>query len=201
MPVSIQVFPAERSGPVAAGGSYAVPSRFTAIIDDPDQPYAVALDIRVGVGGAEILTCQLSWRDWKQPGGVTPKGLREVRLGEALVQALDAARFEREEIAGGPLAGHFRLPGDDASTAYGGPGIRMDGTPNRGAPGRGRVMTNDHLENVAQVYRAAEASGAPVEAVRRQFFTNRATASRWIAQARDRGILERPAQRAKEGEQ
>lgn len=197
--MDVQVFPAPGAGPVAAGGDRAVPSRFTALVDDPAQPYLIGLDVRVGVTGAEVLMLQLQWRNPAQIGGVKAEKLREVKLARALRQAVEAASVPREEIATGPLAGHFRVPGTPEGSAYGGPGIRLDGTPQRGGPGRGRTMTTDHLAKVAEVYRAAEPGGKPVEAVKQAFFTNRSTASRWVAQAREYGLLERPRRTRQEG--
>lgn len=194
---SVTVIPAERSGPIAAGGTFAVPSRFTAWVDDETQPYLIGLDIRVTMAGAEVLMTQLQWRDWNSPGGVTTKGLRAVKLGTAVQHALKAARFQREEIEQGPLAGHFRLSGDPPGVAHGGPGIRADGRPFKGGPGRGRVMSNEHLEEVADVYRDALSGGKPVEAVREHFSTNRSTASRWVGEARKRDILEESTRRDK----
>lgn len=72
-------------------------------------------------------------------------------------------------------------------------------TPTRPKVRRNRV-TDEHLAAVADIYRAAEASGnPPAKAVEDAFFTTYSTATRWIGQARKAGFLG-PALKGKSGE-
>lgn len=72
-------------------------------------------------------------------------------------------------------------------------------TPTRPKVRRNRV-TDEHLSEVAAVYRSAEASGKPpAKAVEDAFFTTYSTATRWIGLARKAGFLG-PAQKGKSGE-
>ncbi|MEU5094913.1 hypothetical protein [Streptomyces sp. NPDC020996] len=54
-------------------------------------------------------------------------------------------------------------------------------------------ITKEHLEAVAEVYRNADAAGAPpTRAVQEVFGTTHSTAAKWVAQARKQGILGPP---------
>ncbi|MGW3416496.1 hypothetical protein [Streptomyces phaeochromogenes] len=51
-------------------------------------------------------------------------------------------------------------------------------------------ITREHLEHVAQVYRAADALGLPpTQAVQTEFHTTHSTAAKWVSAARKEGIL------------
>ncbi len=54
-------------------------------------------------------------------------------------------------------------------------------------------MSDDHLREVANVYRNAMKAGRrdPVNAVREAMHASRPTAGRWVAQAREKGFLGR----------
>lgn len=85
------------------------------------------------------------------------------------------------------------------SLESGGFGAAVRGTPARPNVRRNRV-TDEHLAEVAAVYRNAEAAGKPpAKAVEEAFFTTYSTATRWIGLARKAGILG-PAQKGKSGE-
>jgi hypothetical protein len=54
-------------------------------------------------------------------------------------------------------------------------------------------ITREHLEEVAKVYRRADAAGAPpTRAVEQAFSTSHSTAAKWVAHARKQGILGPP---------
>ena len=56
--------------------------------------------------------------------------------------------------------------------------------------GRQRVMSNDHLRRVAEVYRAAMRAGkVPTQEVADHFGKSHSTAARWVMQARREGFL------------
>lgn len=51
-------------------------------------------------------------------------------------------------------------------------------------------ITREHLEQVAEVYREADAAGAPpTRAVQARFSTTHSTAAKWVSQARKEGVL------------
>jgi hypothetical protein len=57
-------------------------------------------------------------------------------------------------------------------------------------PQRGRRLSDEHLEDVADVYRIAYNENRwPTETVMQKFGTSRATAGRWVAEARRRRFL------------
>lgn len=54
-------------------------------------------------------------------------------------------------------------------------------------------ITREHLEKVAEIYRQADADGAPpTRAVQDAFATTHSTAAKWVSQARKEGILGPP---------
>lgn len=57
-------------------------------------------------------------------------------------------------------------------------------------PRRGRTVTDEHLQRVADVYRAAVEHGdPPTRTIADTMHASRATAGRWVTQARKRGLL------------
>ncbi len=64
-------------------------------------------------------------------------------------------------------------------------------------PHRGIPLTDDDLNTVVRIYRAALATGEPpTQAVAKQMFVARSTAGRWVAAARERGLLGKAKPRA-----
>jgi hypothetical protein len=58
------------------------------------------------------------------------------------------------------------------------------------SPRQGSPITNEHLTQVADVYRTALAAGRrPTQTIRERWHVERATASRWVAAARAAGLL------------
>jgi transposase len=62
-------------------------------------------------------------------------------------------------------------------------------------PGRPRLYDDEHFAEVARVYREHSGGPAPTKAVAESFQTSKATAAKWVARARDMGLLERPERR------
>jgi transposase len=58
-------------------------------------------------------------------------------------------------------------------------------------------LDDEHLGEVARIYRESVYLGQPVESVAEYFGVPRPTASRWVAKARDRRLLEPPSKGAK----
>jgi hypothetical protein len=178
----VKIEPLDRTSWISLSYGWAVPSRFEALVDDPAQPYLLHLVVRVNAGrGAELLAMSAEVRDPTKPGGVTAEGLRAVKVAAAIRLAVQHARKRVAESE--PLgAGTFRMEGEPEDTAWGG---------GRSGPGRGRPIGDEHLQRVAEIYRAAVSTGhrAPVDEVRRQLNTSRSTAGRWVQQAREHHFL------------
>jgi hypothetical protein len=165
----------ERDPLVRTGAANALPSSFSAEVDDPQQPYALDLRVRTIPGRRpEVVELRMELRNPKRPGGITTEGLRSVQIAKALQMAISRAVKPMTAEAGEPALAR----------------------PLRGVP-----VTEHFLEQVADVYRSAVASGspAPVAEVSRQLGGSRPTAGRWVVQARKAGIL-RPALGTKPGE-
>jgi hypothetical protein len=173
---------------VRTGPTTALPSLFTAEVDDPGQPYLLELRVRTVQGRRpEVIELRLEIRNPKKGAGITTQGLREVHVARALEVAVTAAI---EQSDGGEDPGS---PHDDR---------RTDSPPKRvSKPLRGIPVGADFLQQVSDIYRAAVASGsrAPVVAVSEELGGSRATAGRWVLQARRAGLL-RPSLGTKAGE-
>jgi hypothetical protein len=80
-------------------------------------------------------------------------------------------------------------------------GLKVPGKlPVRKPPPRRNSVTREHLEQVATVYRKAEAVGLPpTKAVSEQLGASHSTAARWVGMARQKGLLG-PAQPGRSGE-
>ena len=106
---------------------------------------------------------------------VTPTRIAKMRLGtlrrDALRAALGEANVELAKTA--PVKTFFK------------------GTAGRPVAEKARLApTAEHLENAALIYRLARLVGDfPVQAVSRVFGLEKVDASRWVASAREQGIL------------
>jgi hypothetical protein len=171
----VHVTPIERNPTIRTGPGTVIPSSFTAEVDDPEQPYALDLRIRTLAGQRpEVVELRMELRSPQRPGGITTEGLRGVHIAKALQMAVTRAIEPLEHD-------------DDREGAT---------RPLRGVP-----LTKEFLDQVANVYRAAVASGsrAPVVEVARQLGGSRPSAGRWVVQARRAGIL-KPALGTRAGE-
>jgi hypothetical protein len=166
----------EEIAPYAKDRRYAVPRLFTAIVQgesvevefdvemDGDRPCCRRLEVRA-LGGAEI----------------TGDTLRRIPVGRILGEALTLAawRVERPGVAVNPIpaaAERLAFYEEHASSAR---------RPRRGSP-----VTEEHLAQVAALYRAALDRGdAPTQAVAETMHAARSTAARWVGMARSRGLL------------
>lgn len=149
-----------------------LPSEYVFEVDDPDCP--VLVEIHAAVIDGQPRCSELRCRP--RPGGqpVTAEALRRVALGRYL-RAAAAAYSQRIEIHPGGMEVGYMTSGRDADLL------------DRAARQTRRPMTDDLLRDVSRVYN--EASAKPVGAVQRRFYVSRATASRWIQQARRQGLI------------
>ena len=169
-------------------------------IDDPGAQYSVELEIVPRDGRPVAVGVKLLERT----GPVTSEGLRSVRLATYVDLAAQAAAWERVEDEGaitfrrfetqptvveGPTTTVWR---GGRSTAY----VKL-------RPSTGRQLSDDHLREVAQIYKAALAGGsrAPRKAVVEHWRSvyGEAVASQtvasWLQKARGRGFLAQTEER------
>src|SRR5580698_1097285 len=91
--VSVLVTPLGGSMPIRTGPGTAIPSHFTAMVDDPAQPFLLELVVKTVAGRRpEVVEMRVAVRDLASPdGGVTTEKLRPVKVAKALTLALAQA--------------------------------------------------------------------------------------------------------------
>jgi len=149
------------------------PDVFTAEVTGSDLPGAVTLVIRVRDGVPRVEQVTLTGTD------VTSEKLRAVKLARLRDLAVAQASFRPLMAADGTVTGGAWPV--DAELA------------NAAVRGRRRVIDDAHLREVAEVYQAAVAR--PVAEVAARFRVPRATAARWVSEARGRELLPRANRR------
>jgi hypothetical protein len=118
------------------------------------------------------------------PLPVTTEVLRRIPLARLVQESLWKAVRQYDAVASGAfspsLAEHAkaRLPAARASTER----------PKR--PGRPRIYDEKHYEEVASVYRQHSGGRAPTKAVTEHFRVTKSTAAKWVARARQMGLLD-----------
>jgi hypothetical protein len=191
---------------VMIGERLAVPERFTATVEPADEALPIC-DLAIVVEQGRPVCSELTLR--RSPGGppLTGTVLRYLPIGDYVRRAADAlGRWKiRARDPNGPLTltvadedgepeTHLldAEPFDDEHVAVpiAGGTLTSDYRAATRAPReRGRV-SDEMLRETANVYRAALAAGKrPTQAVTREMHVSRATAGRWVAQARKRGFL------------
>jgi hypothetical protein len=149
-------------------GRYLFPRSVTATVGLPNG--LVTMEVAI-VDGRPACTGL-----WKAPEGPPLSGefLRQVPIGR-LVRHIASRVAQEADLSPGRLRTRQEAR-NLASKAY--------------RPQRGRRLTNEHLQDVADVYRTAyNEYQRPTEAVMRKFKTSRPTAGRWVSEARRRGLL------------
>jgi hypothetical protein len=69
------------------------------------------------------------------------------------------------------------------------PAVRA-GSEGRKRPGRPRLYGDEHFAEVANIYRSHSGGRSPTKAVEDHFKVNKSTAAKWVARAREIGLLE-----------
>ena len=169
-------------------------------IDDPGVPYSVELEIVPRDGRPVAVGVKLLERT----GPVTSEGLRSVRLATYVDLAAQEAAWERVEDEGVIT---FRRAEPKATVVQGltaHADWRWGSTAHLEVrPSTGRQLSDDHLREVAQIYKAALAGGsraprkAVVEhwrAVHGEAVASQTVAS-WLQKARGRGFLAQTEER------
>lgn len=164
-----------------------LPGRYTAEIEfDADEAATlkvggVRLDVVVENGQPVCEAVTVRRHSDPEMGPVTAERLR----GIALVRLL------RASAAAAAMRDAQRNPDGSWTFEPAGPadaGRLIDADRRAAGRGRRREVTPAHLKEVAAVYRAA-GPNAPTSAVAKKWKVARPTASRWVARARDAGLL------------
>lgn len=185
----------------------ALPDHFEADLIPRDTTLArVTLEVRIIDGRPTCVRLglrALAWtHDSRYPKGddpasgpITGTTLRRIPLGRYLthVSAHAVMRFTREPNDG-PL-GPYTIAGQPAWPVYDAPrasdhGAVLDVLAGKRGARRGIPLEESDLREVRDVYRAAlDVGQPPTITVAQTMHVSRATASRWIAQAREQGYL------------
>jgi len=184
-PEQLRAEPGEHSRPVLVRKGVSAPSTVVAAVALPELGVAVALTVRVDVGGTvRVAELSVHARETPTTAAITVRALRSIKLdalAREAVRQCESPVIMREDV----MPGAFQLPGDDPNVLW--------------VPGGGRVPGRPHTpreqaERAAKLYTEAVASGsrAPTQAVAAELFCSRSHASRLIRSARDLGLLANP---------
>ncbi|CAN5351792.1 hypothetical protein BH20ACT22_BH20ACT22_09950 [soil metagenome] len=154
-------------------GEARIPSPFTARFEFPED-HAVEIDIAME-SGAPVANAIRIERNRKRP--LTGTELRHLPLRDLVNVAVGQAAVVTKEVAPGIYEGSPATADEALETSR-----QADRAKRR------RTMTDEHLEAVAQVYRAT-GGDRPRDAVMDEFQVSPAMASRYIKLARERGFL------------
>jgi hypothetical protein len=157
--------PTEPKSLASLGGGLAVPRRLRLTADKLELPYLVKLEVVLEAGRfiCEQLTCSRR----KDGPPVTGEGIRALPIASMIrrgvePEVLNAQRVDADTVKLTPIEIPDRLTGP----------------------------TPEALRAVAVIYRLAYATGSPpTKAVMDRFGLPRSTAGRWVARARDAGLL------------
>jgi hypothetical protein len=164
-----------------------VPERLRAEVTDIGLPAVLEIEVAVREGA---VTCErIGLRSVEGGPSITREMLRDLPVSQ-LASAL---------MANSALISDFSHPGwGDLDTSkvfvvggHSAPDDVYDSVRQRLAPRRRRRITNELLGTVAKIYRDHLDEGAPTRAVAEELMVSHSTAARYVAQARDRGLLGR----------
>lgn len=158
-------------------GKFLIERAFQVTIDDPSLPCEVDLVVEVTDGIPEVVQLVATARQDGPP--ITGHMIRAIPVHTLLADAVANQARESERKRARPLQ----------DGRFGGP---------LSTPTQSRQhLTDEFLQEVADVYRSSEALGKPVETVADYFSearpngkVPRATAARWVLECRRRGYLE-----------
>lgn len=161
------------------GGDPGVSVKLEFEVDEAGRPRCIGVEARAYDGGDPITAQALRIPIGRLGSRAMRAPMIVTRLGEILegggLKLVAPTRAEREDIYAQYREGARR--------------------PRRGSP-----ITDENLRAVAELYRRALSEGdPPTKTVCEEFHVQRATASRWIAKARERGLLG-PASPGRAGE-
>lgn len=163
-----------------------VPERFAARLTDLGITGVESIDITIAVEQGELVCEELVFR--RSPGGsVTSDALREVPVGW-LVQQLAMQRAMAKDVPPDTWLTNAE-PDAKIMLPMGAATEGLQGTARQALGRRRRRVTRQMLEQVAATYRAAIDTGAPTQTVAEVFQVSHSTAARYVAKARDEGLL------------
>lgn len=167
---------------------YAVPRRFTSTVRDDDLGVEVEVDTEVDDRGDPH--CRRLEIRALGDEAVTWETLRRVPLGRWLRHLMTQAAWK----VTGPTTMQTGMSRDERVGFY------EQYAKGGRRPRQGSPLTDEHLRRVADLYRAAlERGDAPTQTIAHEMHAARSTAARWVAMARERGLLG-PAKRGQAGE-
>jgi hypothetical protein len=156
---------------------FAVPRRFTA------RGETVSLDVEVDTDGT--VACRGIEIRAADGEAVTGEALRRLPVAKLTKQAVAAAALHRTVTDDGtPILNLTRQPARLHADFY------NSYTQDARRPRRGSPLTPQHLAQVAALYRAALQRGdPPTRTIATELHAARSTAARWVALAREQGLL------------
>jgi hypothetical protein len=177
---------------ISVGPRQALPQSFFAKWNDPSSPVTVSFSFFTESDGEVFCTSlEVELRRTDRKAGiarrdVTLAGIRRIRIAEfkrrAARLAVAEARLEN---------GKWRVVHQALGDSIEAPGLLAGIEKRAHEPQRGKRLSDAHLKKVAAEYRKALSEGKPpTKAVMQKFFTVRPNASRWVAEARKRKLLE-----------
>jgi hypothetical protein len=185
----------KRRGVRGAGAAVWYPSRAT-FPPTEETPYEITVTVAIAPDDDRLDVREITVRAAPDGPRVDGQSLRTVPLAAMRDQIIRAASVEATSGPDGrPLFAHpgfwpGSVPGDDAT-------LRMASA----QPGSRHELSDEHLAEVAAVYREAVAQGKRTTAtVADHFCTSQTTARRWVSMARQRKLLGKAIGR-KAGEQ
>jgi Family of unknown function (DUF6214) len=179
------------SGYVAVDHDYVLPREFS-IVHELDAGGEAELEVAIDDRGAARCV-RLEVRA-PENGGIVTETLRAIPVGRLLhLGTTDALMTRAQTPERGPVGSFGPATLEEQRQFY-------QRYANTRRPRQGSPLTDETLAQVATVYRAALGRGDPPTAtVAETMNVARSTAARWIASARERGLLG-PAMRGRAGE-
>lgn len=180
-----------KQGGLVEFGDVAAPRYTRVIADDPELPYVVRAWVEMTSTGPRLADLRIQPREGVE---VTARSLRAFRLQPLLDQVATQVRPMRRR--GDAWAVNRDTASQDRASYRRALARQQEGT-------RRWLLTDDHLAKVAEVYRAALATGRnPTQAVQDHWrLPKRGQAQRWVSRARDEGHLGPAPGRRMKGEQ
>lgn len=160
---------------------YFLPAYWQATVDGPDLSYLVELEFVVGDNGPSCRAVRFIARE----GGIeiSPREIRHVPVGRCVQLAIGAVAKVEDQAP--PRPGARLSYGGERPGTYAPAGVEAF---KLARPSDSRTK-DARLREVAEIYKAAEESGKPTQAVQDALYMSYSTAARLVGEARRRGFL------------
>lgn len=187
------VFRADEDAITYGRGEFLVPRRFFFLWGTPATAARLTMDMAVERG--ELVCKSLLIQPIGNDEAITTSLLRKLPLRRIIEEvAGPRAAFRLVQKPGGGLERRPAILTDAGKQAW---TSAYEKAAKADVPRRGKRVTDERLERVAEIYLSAKAQGQhPTQSVVTALNTSRSNASRWVAEARRRGLLE-PATKTK----